>query len=36
LHAIAARFGTSVKVLADLNHIADPSRIHVGQVLKLP
>ena len=36
LTAIAARFGTTVKVLVNLNHISDPSRIHVGQVLKLP
>jgi LysM repeat protein len=36
LSAIAARFGTSVKVLANLNHISDPSKIHVGQGLKLP
>jgi N-acetylmuramoyl-L-alanine amidase len=36
LSAIAARFGTTVKVLVSLNHITDPSRIHVGQVLKLP
>ncbi len=36
LSAIAARFGTTVKVLVNLNHIADPSKIHVGQVLKLP
>jgi hypothetical protein len=36
LSAIAARFGTTVKVLVALNHIGDPSRIHVGQVLKLP
>jgi LysM repeat protein len=36
LSAIAARFGTTVKVLVSLNHISDPSRIHAGQVLKLP
>lgn len=36
LSAIAARFGTTVKVLVSLNHISDPSKIHVGQVLKLP
>ena len=36
LSAIAARFGTTVKALVDLNHISDPSKIHVGQVLKLP
>ena len=36
LSAIAARFGTTVKALVSLNHISDPSKIHVGQVLKLP
>lgn len=36
LSAIAARFGTTVKVLATLNQISDPSRIHAGQVLQLP
>jgi LysM repeat protein len=36
LSAIAARFGTSVRVLVDLNGISDPSRIRIGQVLKLP
>ncbi len=36
LSAIATRFGTTVKVIAGLNHISDPSKIHAGQVLKLP
>lgn len=36
LSAIAARFGTTVKKLAKLNEIEDPSRIRVGQVLILP
>jgi nucleoid-associated protein YgaU len=36
LSAIAARFGTTVKVLVELNDIANPSLIHVGQVLVLP
>lgn len=36
LSAIAARFGTTVKVLVDLNRIKDPSRIRPGQVLQLP
>jgi LysM domain len=36
LTAIAARFKTTVKVLAALNHISDPSNLHVGQVLQLP
>jgi LysM repeat protein len=36
LSAIAARFNTTVRVLVDLNEIDDPSRLKVGQVLKLP
>jgi LysM repeat protein len=36
LDAIATRFGTTVKVLIRLNGISDPSKIRVGQVLKLP
>ena len=36
LSVIAARYGTTVKALAKLNKIDDPSNIHVGQVLKLP
>lgn len=36
LGAIAARFGTTVKILEQLNGITDPRRIHPGQVLKLP
>lgn len=36
LSAIAARFGTTVKKIAKLNGIDDPSRIRVGQVLTLP
>ena len=36
LSAIAARFDTTVRVLVDLNGITDPSRLKVGQVLKLP
>jgi len=36
LSAIAARFGTTVKAIADLNGITDPSVIRVGQVLKIP
>jgi hypothetical protein len=36
LTAIAARFGTTVKVLKTLNQISDPSKLHVGQVLQLP
>ncbi|MGZ8515412.1 MAG: LysM peptidoglycan-binding domain-containing protein [Candidatus Limnocylindrales bacterium] len=36
LSAIAARFGTTVKVLVNLNNISDPSKIHAGLVLKLP
>jgi LysM repeat protein len=36
LSAIAARFGTTVRVLVQLNGITDPSRLKVGQVIKLP
>ena len=36
LSGIAARFGTTVRVLVDLNDIKNPSRIAVGAVLELP
>lgn len=36
LSAIAARFGTTTKVLVDLNGISDPSKLRIGQVLRLP
>ena len=36
LSGIAAAFGTTVKVLAELNDIKDPSKLRVGQVIKLP
>jgi LysM repeat protein len=36
LSAIAARFGTTVRELAALNDISNPSLIRVGQVLRLP
>lgn len=36
LSAIAARYGTTTKVLADLNKIADPAKLKIGQVLRLP
>jgi len=36
LYAIAARFGTTVDVLCQLNGISNPNMIFVGQVLKLP
>ena len=36
LGGIATRFGTTVKILKELNGISDPSKIRVGQVLKLP
>ncbi len=36
LSGIAARFGTTVRVLIDLNDIENPSRIPVGAVLELP
>jgi LysM repeat protein len=36
LSGIAARFGTTTRVLVQLNGITDPSRLRVGQVIKLP
>jgi len=36
LWEIAVRFGTTVKAIVELNGISDPSRIHAGQVLKIP
>jgi nucleoid-associated protein YgaU len=36
LSGIAARFGTTVGVLVDLNDIKNPSRIAIGARLKLP
>ena len=35
LSGIAARFGTTVQALAQLNNIANPNLIYVGQVLKI-
>ncbi len=36
LSAIAARFGVSVRALAEANNLRDPSRIYVGQRLVIP
>lgn len=36
LSAIAGRFGTTTQVLVRLNDIADPSKLKIGQILKLP
>jgi LysM repeat protein len=36
LSGIAARYGTTWKVIAELNEIKDPSRLKVGVVLQLP
>jgi LysM repeat protein len=36
LTKIASRFGTTLKILMDLNSITDPNRLRIGQVLKLP
>ena len=36
LTRIATRFGTTTRILMDLNAITDPNRIRIGQVLKLP
>jgi len=36
LSGIATHFGTTVKVLSELNGITDPSKLRIGQVLDLP
>jgi len=36
LSGIAREYGTTWQVLAELNNIKDPSRLRVGQVIKLP
>jgi LysM repeat protein len=36
LGAIANRFGTTVRAIADLNGISDPTRIQIGQRLLIP
>lgn len=36
LSEIAQRYGTTVKVLSDLNQISDPNRIYVGERLRIP
>lgn len=36
LWALSRRFGTSVSAIAQLNHIANPDLIYVGQVLTIP
>jgi len=36
LSGIAAKFHTTVSAIANLNHITDPSKLHVGQVLRIP
>jgi LysM repeat protein len=36
LSAIAARYGVTVGAIANLNNISDPSRLSVGQVLRIP
>jgi LysM repeat protein len=36
LSAIASRYGTTVKALMTLNGLSDPSRLRVGQILKVP
>ena len=36
LGGIAARYGTTVATLAQLNGIADPNRIYAGQVIRIP
>ena len=36
LSGIAKKFGTTVRILQDLNNIEDPRLLRIGQVLKLP
>jgi LysM repeat protein len=36
LSGIASRFHTTVSAIAQLNHISDPSKLRVGQVLLIP
>lgn len=36
LSGIALRYGTTVEILAQLNHISNPNLIYVGEVIKLP
>ncbi len=36
LSKIARRYGTTVQILVDLNHIKNRNLIHVGQVLLIP
>ena len=36
LSAIAARYHTTVSAISNLNHISDPSKLKVGQVLLIP
>lgn len=36
LVAIAARYGTTSQILIELNGIEDPSKLRIGQILKLP
>lgn len=36
LSGIAARFGTTLEILAELNQIPDPNLIYTGQMLRIP
>jgi LysM repeat protein len=36
LRVIAARYNTTWQILAEVNHLANPNRIYVGQVLVIP
>ncbi len=36
LYRIAHRFGVSVSALAAYNHISDPTRLSIGQILRIP
>jgi 3D (Asp-Asp-Asp) domain-containing protein len=36
VYRLAHQYGTTVKEISDINHLTNPSIIHVGQVLKIP
>jgi LysM repeat protein len=36
LSAIAARFGTTVRAIVELNDLADPNALSIGQILLIP
>jgi LysM repeat protein len=36
LNALAARYGVSVEALAEANGVTDPTKLQIGQVLRIP